>query len=103
MAELEKIIKVLKKCHPQAPHQSFLVLDGTVGQNALTQVEEFLKYAQVNGLIMTKLDGTSHGGVLANIINRYHIPVVAEGYGESIEDFSLFHLHTFIKRWTEGE
>lgn len=90
MAELEKIIRVLNKCDPQAPHSVLLVLDATTGQNALSQVEIFSKVAGVTGLIVTKLDGTARGGILVAISERFGLPVHAIGVGEGVEDLQPF-------------
>ena len=79
MAELGKIIRVLKKLDPTAPHECLLVLDATIGQNALQQVETFLALVQVNGLVLTKLDGTARGGVLVALAERFRLPVRAIG------------------------
>src|SRR5215471_18151254 len=87
MAELAKIIRVLKKLDPTAPQECLLVLDATVGQNAHQQVETFRSLVQVSGLIVTKLDGTARGGVLVALAQRFGLPVRAIGVGESAEDF----------------
>ncbi len=90
MAELEKIVRVLKKCDPEAPHAVLLVLDATTGQNALSQVEIFNKIAGVTGLIVTKLDGTARGGILVAISEKFGLPVHAIGVGEGVEDLQPF-------------
>src|SRR6185369_10847821 len=82
MAELQKIIRVLRKLEPAAPHDVLLVLDATTGQNALAQVEIFKSMVQINGLILTKLDGSARGGVLVAIAEKFGLPVVAVGAGE---------------------
>jgi len=95
MGELEKIVRVIKKVDPTAPHAVLLVLDATVGQNALNQVEEFSKTAGVTGLIMTKLDGTARGGILVAIADRFALPIHFIGVGESVEDLAPFVAHDF--------
>jgi fused signal recognition particle receptor len=95
MAELEKIIRVLKKQDETAPHAVLLVLDATTGQNALNQVDVFQKVAGVTGLIVTKLDGTARGGILVAIADKYGLPVHAIGVGESIDDMQPFNATDF--------
>ena len=95
MGELEKIVRVMKKLEPTAPHAVLLVLDATVGQNALSQVEEFAKTAGVTGLVMTKLDGTARGGILVAIAAKHRIPVHFIGVGEGVEDLSPFAAKDF--------
>ena len=95
MGELEKIVRVLKKLDPAAPHAVLLVLDATVGQNALSQVEEFGKIAGVTGLVMTKLDGTARGGILVAIAEKFQIPVHFIGVGEGVDDLEAFSAHDF--------
>jgi fused signal recognition particle receptor len=95
MGELTKIVRVMKKLEPTAPHAVLLVLDATVGQNALSQVEEFTKTAGVTGLVMTKLDGTARGGILVAIAARHRIPVHFIGVGEGVEDLSPFAAKDF--------
>ena len=95
MGELEKIVRVIKKVDPTAPHAVLLVLDATVGQNALNQVEEFSKTAGVTGLIMTKLDGTARGGILVAIADRFALPIHFIGVGESVDDLAPFVAHDF--------
>ena len=97
MAELQKIVRVLKKLDPKAPHAVLLVLDATVGQNALSQVEIFQKTAGVTGLVMTKLDGTARGGVLVSLAEKYGIPVHFIGIGESAEDLRPFGAEAFAR------
>ncbi len=97
MAELEKIIRVMKKQDPSAPHSVLLVLDATVGQNALSQVETFKQVAGVTGLIMTKLDGTARGGILVAIADKYGLPIHAIGVGEGIEDLQPFKARQFAE------
>ena len=90
MGELEKVVRVMKKLDADAPHAVLLVLDATVGQNALSQVEEFAKTAGVTGLVMTKLDGTARGGILVAIAAKHQIPVHFIGVGEGVDDLSPF-------------
>ncbi|MBO6550319.1 MAG: signal recognition particle-docking protein FtsY [Rhizobiales bacterium] len=97
MAELEKIVRVIKKFDPSGPHDVLLTLDATTGQNALNQVEIFQKIAGVTGLIMTKLDGTARGGILVAIAEKYKLPIHAIGVGESIEDMQAFNPSDFAK------
>ncbi|WP_340107317.1 signal recognition particle-docking protein FtsY [Pikeienuella sp. HZG-20] len=95
MAELEKIVRVIRKKDPKAPHNTLLVLDATTGQNALAQVEIFQKIAAVSGLVMTKLDGTARGGVLVALADRFGLPIHAIGVGEQIDDLSPFDPEEF--------
>ena len=95
MDELAKIIRVIEKTDPSAPHHSVLVLDATVGQNALSQVEAFKETAKVSGLIMTKLDGTAKGGVLVALSEKYELPIHFIGIGEAIEDLETFSAPVF--------
>jgi fused signal recognition particle receptor len=90
MEELAKIVRVIRKKDPEAPHNTLLVLDATTGQNALSQVETFQKMADVSGLVMTKLDGTAKGGVLVALADRFGLPIHAIGVGEQIDDLSPF-------------
>ena len=95
MAELQKIDRVLKKVDPDAPHSRLLVLDATTGQNALNQVDVFREAIAVDGLVMTKLDGTAKGGVLVALARRFGVPVVAIGIGEGIDDLRPFEARAF--------
>ena len=97
MAELAKIIRVLKKLDAEAPHECLLVLDATVGQNALQQVDTFRALVQVSGLVITKLDGTARGGVLVALAERFGLPVRAIGVGESAEDLRPFEAASFAR------
>lgn len=97
MAELEKIVRVLKKCDDQAPHAVLLVLDATTGQNALSQVEIFRQTAGVTGLIVTKLDGTARGGILVAISEKYGLPVHAIGIGEGVDDLQPFKADDYAR------
>lgn len=95
MEELAKIVRVIRKKDPEAPHNTLLVLDATTGQNALNQVDIFTKIADVSGLVMTKLDGTAKGGVLVALADRFGIPIHAIGVGEAIDDLSPFDPQEF--------
>lgn len=95
MEELEKVVRVLGKICPSAPHDCVLVLDATTGQNAMQQVEVFREKAGVSGLVMTKLDGTARGGILVSIAARYQIPVFAVGIGEGVDDLQAFDAREF--------
>ena len=97
MAELEKIVRVLKKQDPTAPHTVLLTLDATTGQNALNQVEIFKDVAGVNGLVMTKLDGTARGGILVAISAKHRLPVYFVGVGEQVEDLEPFEAREFAR------
>ncbi|MEM1151951.1 MAG: signal recognition particle-docking protein FtsY [Pseudomonadota bacterium] len=97
MAELAKIIRVTQKLDPDAPHDVILVLDATVGQNALSQVEAFRHTAGVTGLVMTKLDGTAKGGVLVAIADKHDLPIHFVGVGEKAEDLQPFSAEAFAK------
>jgi fused signal recognition particle receptor len=100
MEELSKIVRVIRKKDPSAPHNTLLVLDASTGQNALTQVEVFLKIADVTGLIMTKLDGSAKGGVLVSLADRFGLPIHAIGLGEQIDDLSPFDPDDFARALT---
>ena len=97
MAELEKIIRVLRKIDPDVPHASLLILDATTGQNALMQAEIFQKSAETSGIIMTKLDGTARGGVLVAIAERLDLPIHYIGVGETAEDLLLFDAESYAR------
>ena len=97
MAELEKIVRVMKKNDPEAPHSVLLVLDATVGQNAMLQVDAFGKTAGVTGLAMTKLDGTARGGILVAIAETYGLPIHFIGVGETSEDLESFAARDFAR------
>jgi fused signal recognition particle receptor len=97
MGELEKIVRVMKKREPTAPHAVLLVLDATVGQNALSQVEIFGKTAGVTGLVMTKLDGTARGGILVAIADKFALPVHFIGVGEGVDDLEAFSARDFAR------
>jgi fused signal recognition particle receptor len=100
MEELSKIVRVIRKKDPDAPHNTLLVLDATTGQNALSQVEIFQKLANVTGLVMTKLDGTARGGVLVALADRFGLPIHAIGVGEQIDDLSAFDPEEFAAALT---
>lgn len=100
MEELAKIVRVIRKKDPDAPHNTLLVLDATTGQNALNQVETFKKLADVTGLVMTKLDGTAKGGVLVALADKFGLPIHAIGVGEQIDDLAPFDPDDFAKALT---
>ncbi|MBZ0147856.1 MAG: signal recognition particle-docking protein FtsY [Pseudorhodoplanes sp.] len=97
MSELEKVVRVIGKAEPGAPHAVLLVLDATVGQNALSQVEIFEKMAGVTGLVMTKLDGTARGGILVAIAEKFRLPVHFIGVGEGVDDLQPFAARDFAR------
>jgi fused signal recognition particle receptor len=97
MDELEKIIRVMKKLDPEAPHAVLLVLDATIGQNALSQVEIFGRAAGVTGLVMTKLDGTARGGILVAIADKFKLPIHFIGVGEGADDLESFTARDFAR------
>jgi fused signal recognition particle receptor len=97
MQELEKIVRVMKKVDATAPHAVLLVLDATVGQNALSQAQEFTRIAGVTGLVMTKLDGTARGGILVALAAKHKLPVHFIGVGEGVDDLSPFAAKDFAK------
>lgn len=98
MDELEKIVRVIKKLDDSAPHSCLLVLDATTGQNAHAQVKAFGEIAKINGIIMTKLDGTAKGGVLVSLAESYPYPIYAIGVGEGIDDLRPFQADEFAKQ-----
>ncbi|MFU8778452.1 MAG: signal recognition particle-docking protein FtsY [Roseovarius sp.] len=100
MEELAKIVRVIRKKDPSAPHNTLLVLDATTGQNALSQVATFQKLADVSGLIMTKLDGTARGGVLVALADKFGLPIHAIGVGEQIDDLAPFDPQDFAAALT---
>jgi fused signal recognition particle receptor len=97
MNELEKVVRVIKKVDASAPHAVLLVLDATVGQNALSQVEAFHRTAGVTGLVMTKLDGTARGGILVALAEKHKLPVHFIGVGEGIDDLAAFTARDFAQ------
>lgn len=96
MEELKKITRVIKKLDPEAPHETVLVLDATVGQNAISQVKTFREMIGVTGLIMTKLDGTAKGGILVALADQFGLPVYALGIGEKIDDLRPFTADEYV-------
>jgi fused signal recognition particle receptor len=103
MEELAKIVRVIRKVDPTAPHNTLLVLDATTGQNALLQVEIFRKIADVSGLVMTKLDGTAKGGVLVALADKFGLPIHAIGVGEQIDDLAPFDPEDFARALVGAE
>ena len=97
MAELEKLVRAVKKVDASAPHAVLLIIDATVVQNALSQVEAFQKTAGVTGLVVTKLDGTARGGILVAIAEKFRLPVHFIGVGESVEDLESFTSRDFAR------
>jgi fused signal recognition particle receptor len=95
MDELSKLERVLKKKDPTAPHKTILVLDATVGQNALSQVALFHKAMPLSGLILTKVDGTAKGGIVLQLTQEFHLPIYALGVGEAVGDLQPFQADTF--------
>jgi fused signal recognition particle receptor len=102
MNELSKIKKVMQKVIPDAPHEILLVLDGSTGQNAIEQAEQFIKTTEVNSLALTKLDGTAKGGVVIGISDQFKIPVKFIGVGEGVEQLQVFNRKAFIDAMFEG-
>jgi fused signal recognition particle receptor len=100
MAELEKIVRVLRKLDPLAPHAVLLVLDATTGQNAISQVEAFKAAVPLTGLVMTKLDGTAKGGILVALAARFPVPVHYIGVGEGEDDLQPFDADQFARALT---
>jgi fused signal recognition particle receptor len=103
MDELKKVKRVLARLDPSAPHEVLLVLDGTIGQNAVAQAEEFNKGLGVTGLVITKLDGTAKGGVVLAIAQRLKIPIRFIGVGEQSEDFGVFNASEFVSALLKSE
>jgi len=97
MDEFKKIVNVLKKIDLETPHETFLILDATTGQNAIAQVDEFRKVSPITGIIMTKLDGTAKGGILLAIGKKFNLPIVALGMGEKEDDLQMFNAHHFSR------
>ena len=100
MDELSKVVRVIKKVQPDAPHDTLLILDATTGQNALSQVEIFRKTADITGLIVTKLDGTAKGGVMVALADKFGLPVHAIGVGETAADLQPFDAEEFAQALT---
>jgi fused signal recognition particle receptor len=104
MEELRKVVRVLQKHDPAAPHHVLLVLDATVGQNAISQLDTFREVAKVTGLVMTKLDGTAKGGVLVALADRHKdLPIYFTGVGESLEDLQPFDAKAFARALSGAE
>jgi fused signal recognition particle receptor len=97
MAELEKMVRVIKKIDPAAPHNAILVLDATTGQNAVAQAEVFRESAKISGVIMTKLDGTARGGILVSIAEKFDLPIHYIGVGETADDLQSFDAEQFSR------
>ena len=102
MAELEKIGRIIKRVVPEAPHETFLALDASTGQNALIQAKEFSKITPLTGIVLTKIDGTARGGVVLAIREELNIPVKLIGFGEKIDDIGEFNSENFMKGLLEG-
>jgi fused signal recognition particle receptor len=102
MNELTKIKNVMQKVIPDAPHEILLVLDGSTGQNAIEQAEQFIKATKVNALAITKLDGTAKGGVLIGISDQFKIPVKYIGVGEKLDQLQVFNTNAFIDALFSG-
>lgn len=102
MAELEKIGRIIKRVDPSAPHETFLALDASTGQNALVQAKEFSKITPVTGIVLTKIDGTARGGVVLAIRQELDIPVKLIGFGEKIDDIGEFNSENFMRGLLEG-
>ncbi|KXV94035.1 signal recognition particle-docking protein FtsY [Streptococcus pneumoniae] len=102
MAELEKIGRIIKRVVPEAPHETFLALDASTGQNALVQAKEFSKITPLTGIVLTKIDGTARGGVVLAIRKELNIPVKLIGFGEKIDDIGEFNSENFMKGLLEG-
>ena len=102
IAELEKIGRIIKRVVPEAPHETFLALDASTGQNALVQAKEFSKITPLTGIVLTKIDGTARGGVVLAIREELNIPVKLIGFGEKIDDIGEFNSENFMKGLLEG-
>ncbi|KXT77119.1 Signal recognition particle receptor protein FtsY, alpha subunit [Streptococcus sp. DD10] len=102
MAELEKIGRIIKRVDPSAPHETFLALDASTGQNALVQAKEFSKITPVTGIVLTKIDGSARGGVVLAIREELHIPVKLIGFGEKIDDIGVFNSENFMRSLLDG-
>ncbi|MBP3432093.1 MAG: signal recognition particle-docking protein FtsY [Clostridia bacterium] len=96
MAELKKIDKIIDREYPDANKYNFIVLDATTGQNALMQINAFAEYCQIDGIVLTKLDGTAKGGVIIAIEKEYSLPVVFVGIGEAIDDLDMFNAQDYV-------
>jgi len=102
MNELEKMSKIISKEIPDAPHESLLVLDATTGQNGVSQAKSFKDVTPLSGIILTKMDGTSKGGIILTIKDELQLAVKMVGLGESLEDLQEFDLDAFIYGMTKG-
>lgn len=98
MKELEKINNVARREYPEAKHLNFIVLDASIGQNSLAQVEAFKQSVNIDGIILTKLDGTAKGGVAYPIVKELEVPIVFTGFGETINDLSKFNVEEFVDK-----
>ena len=98
MKELEKINNVARREYPEAKHLNFIVLDASIGQNSLAQVEAFKQSVNIDGIILTKLDGTAKGGVAYPIVKELNVPIVFTGFGETINDLSKFSVEEFVDK-----
>ena len=96
MEELKKVKRVISRIDPDAPHEVLLILDGTIGQNAVAQAEQFNRHLKVTGLAITKLDGSAKGGVVLAIAEKLKIPIRFVGVGEQVEDFGVFNAQEFV-------
>lgn len=102
MEELKKVVRVIRKRMPDAPHETLLVLDGTIGQNAVAQARTFASAVPVTGLVVTKLDGTARGGIVVAVHNAINVPVKFIGTGEQAEDLETFDAEQFAQEVLEG-
>lgn len=103
MAELQKMVRVMKKLDANAPHSTIMILDGTTGQNAHTQLETFKSIVDVTGLVVTKLDGTAKGGVVVSLAERFKLPIHAIGVGEGMEDLREFTAEDFAYNLVQSD
>ena len=103
MDELKKVIRVLKKIDPNAPHETLLVVDASTGQNALNQAEQFNQAVNLTGICLTKLDGTAKGGVIFSIAQKLKLPIRFIGVGEGIDDLRVFDADEFIQALFSNE
>jgi fused signal recognition particle receptor len=103
MEELQKVDRVIQKRLPGAPHETLLVLDATVGQNARAQVEAFSQVVSLSGIILAKLDSSAKGGIVVGLLEEVGLPVKLVGTGEGIGDLAVFHAPTFIEGIFQGE
>jgi fused signal recognition particle receptor len=102
MEELQKVDRVVRKKLPGAPHESLIVLDATVGQNARAQVEAFSRVISLSGILLAKLDSTARGGIVVSLLEEFGLPVKLVGTGEGLEDLELFDPEAFIQGVFEG-